>query len=135
MQAQKYSDWTLLNLDEHITVLHVRWSTFKLRNAETRNFAYIWVPNPGIRPLCKTTNLQPRQYFRWMLLLLMGRASSLPPLDMRLFNLSILALTLMLPLVSASLYPKNSLVKMVDAKGFRYALKENVCDITYSNHV
>jgi protein disulfide-isomerase A6 len=43
----------------------------------------------------------------------------------------LLALTLALALsssdVSAALYPKNSLVKMIDQRGFRNALKENVC--------
>jgi hypothetical protein len=99
-------------------------------------FAYISVPDPGIRPpSAKQQTSSHVSTFRRMLSLLMGRTSTFPPLNMRLFNLSILALTLVLPLVSASLYPKNSMVKMVDTRGFRNALKENVCDITYSNHV
>ena len=47
---------------------------------------------------------------------------------MWLSPLSVLALALVPSLVSASLYPKDSLVKMVDTVGFRNALKENVCD-------
>jgi protein disulfide-isomerase A6 len=41
-------------------------------------------------------------------------------------HLLVLTLTLASSLVSAALYPKDSLVKMVDTKGFRNALKENV---------
>lgn len=44
---------------------------------------------------------------------------------MRLPLLSISALTLVPSLVSASLYPKDSLVKMVDTRGFRNALNDN----------
>ncbi|KAI0281146.1 hypothetical protein BGY98DRAFT_960147 [Russula aff. rugulosa BPL654] len=44
---------------------------------------------------------------------------------MRLLPLSIFVLTFVPSLVSASLYSKDSLVKMVDTKGFRNALKEN----------
>jgi protein disulfide-isomerase A6 len=29
--------------------------------------------------------------------------------------------------VSAALYPKDSLVKMIDQRGFRNAMKDNVC--------
>jgi protein disulfide-isomerase A6 len=53
---------------------------------------------------------------------------------MRLSPLSISALVIVPSLVSASLYPKDSLVKMVDTRGFRNALKENVRDTTYSGH-
>jgi protein disulfide-isomerase A6 len=53
---------------------------------------------------------------------------------MRLPYLSILVLTLVPLLVSAALYPKDSFVKMVDTRGFRNALKENVCDTAYSGH-
>ena len=55
--------------------------------------------------------------------------------NMRLPHLSILkALALVPSLVSSSLYPKDSLVKMVDTRGFRNAMKENVRDIAYSSH-
>ena len=43
-------------------------------------------------------------------------------------------LTLVPSPVSASLYPKDSLVKMVDTGGFRNVLKENVRDTAYSSH-
>jgi len=42
-------------------------------------------------------------------------------------HLLALALTLTSSFVSAALYPKDSLVKMIDQRGFRNALKENVC--------
>lgn len=41
-------------------------------------------------------------------------------------HLLVFILTLAPSIVSAALYPKDSLVKMVDTKGFRNALKENV---------
>jgi protein disulfide-isomerase A6 len=55
---------------------------------------------------------------------------------MQLAHFSILALTLVQSLVSASLYPRDSLVKMIDTRGFRNALKENVrgTTVTYSCH-
>jgi protein disulfide-isomerase A6 len=41
-------------------------------------------------------------------------------------HLLALALTLTPSLVSAALYPKDSPVKIIDTRGFRNALKENV---------
>jgi protein disulfide-isomerase A6 len=48
---------------------------------------------------------------------------------MLLPHLHLLALTLALvpSFVSAAMYPKDSLVKMIDARGFKNALKDNVC--------
>lgn len=42
-------------------------------------------------------------------------------------HLLTLTLALVPSFVSAAIYPKNSMVKMIDAKGFKNALKENVC--------
>jgi hypothetical protein len=46
-------------------------------------------------------------------------------------HLLTLALALAPSLASAALYPKDSMVKMIDTRGFRNALKENVCGTTY----
>jgi protein disulfide-isomerase A6 len=45
----------------------------------------------------------------------------------------LLALTLALApsLVSAAIFPADSLVKILDAKGFKNALKENVCRLVF----
>ncbi|KAI9510011.1 hypothetical protein F5148DRAFT_1182614 [Russula earlei] len=48
-----------------------------------------------------------------------------PLFTIMLPHLFTLTLTLAAPLVSAALYPKDSLVKMIDAKGFRNVLQEN----------
>jgi hypothetical protein len=47
-----------------------------------------------------------------------------------LLHLLTLPLLLASPFVSAGLYPKDSLVTVIDTGGFRRALKENVCGIT-----
>ena len=43
------------------------------------------------------------------------------------FHLLALTLALVPSYVSAAMYPKDSLVKMIDARGFKNAMKENVC--------
>lgn len=48
---------------------------------------------------------------------------------MLLPQLLTLTLALAPALVSAALFPKESLVKMIDAKGFKKAMKENVCNV------
>jgi protein disulfide-isomerase A6 len=41
-------------------------------------------------------------------------------------NLLVLSLALIPSLVSAAIFPSNSIVKMLDEKGFRKAMKTNV---------
>ena len=50
-------------------------------------------------------------------------------------SLLILTLALAPSFVSAGLYPKDSLVKMIDTRGFHSALKENVCGAASLNSV